>query len=288
MATIDLINKADQNEHPGIKDLTALIETLRGINGCPWDRKQTPRSIVLYLIEEVFELAEAVESGNSDAVMEELGDVLFQVLFITVLFKEKACFNLNQVIDANITKMIRRHPHVFGDSSAKTVDAIKKQWNAIKRTEKGLQPDVSVIDSVPDGLPALMRASRISERAADAGFDWDDMQGVMQKAEEEWREFQAESGDGEHTPERRERALLEFGDLMFTLVNVARFAKIHPETALRAATQKFEKRFKKMEKILLQKGSALDSLPRDEIDLMWEDVKKRVNKEKIPQSDELK
>jgi tetrapyrrole methylase family protein/MazG family protein len=268
-----------QNEPSEIKKLTALIETLRGVNGCPWDKKQTPRSIVLYLIEEVFELAEAIESGNSDAILEELGDVLFQVLFIAALFDEKAHFNLNEVIRTNITKMIRRHPHVFGNSSARTVDAIKKQWDAIKRAEKGPQSDASVLDSVPDGLPALMRASRISERAADAGFDWDDIKGVMQKAEEEWREFQAESGDGKQTPARRERALLEFGDLMFTLVNVARFAKIHPETALRAATQKFERRFKKMEKTLLKKDSNLDSLSRDEIDHLWEDVKKRVNKD---------
>ena len=268
-----------QNEPPGIKDLTALIETLRGFDGCPWDRKQTPRSIVLYLIEEVFELAEAIESGNSDAVLEELGDVLFQVLFITVLFNEKACFNLNEVIRTNIRKMIRRHPHVFGGSSAQTVDAIKKQWYAIKRAEKGLKPDTSVLDSVPDGLPALMRASRISERAVDAGFDWDDIKGVMQKVEEEWLEFQSELGDGEQTPDSSERALIEFGDLMFTLVNVARFARIHPETALRAATQKFEKRFKKMEKTLLQKERSLDSLSRDEIDRLWEDAKKRVDKD---------
>ena len=279
MAAIGLINKMNQNEPPGIKDLTALIKTLRGVNGCPWDRKQTPRSIVLYLIEEVFELAEAIESGNSDAVLEELGDVLFQVLFITVLFNEKACFNLNDVIQTNITKMIRRHPHVFGDSSAQTVDAIKKQWYAIKRAEKGPKPDTSVLDSVPDGLPALMRAARISARAVDAGFDWDDIKGVMQKAEEEWREFQSELGDGEQTPDSSERVLMEFGDLMFTLVNVARFARIHPEAALRAATQKFEKRFKKMEKTLLQKERNLDSLSRDEIDRLWEDAKKSLDKD---------
>ncbi len=269
-----------QNGPPGIKELTALIETLRGVNGCPWDRKQTPRSVVLYLIEEVFELAEAIESGNSDAVLEELGDVLFQVLFITVLFSEKKKFNLNEVIHTNITKMIRRHPHVFGESSAQTADAIKKQWYAIKRAEKGPESDASVLDSVPDGLPALMRASRISKRAADAGFDWDDMKGVMQKAEEEWHEFQAELGDDEQTPISNERSLLEFGDLMFTLVNVARFARIHPETALRAATQKFEKRFKKMEKTIMQKDSDLDSLSRHEIDCLWEDAKKRVDVDK--------
>ncbi len=266
-------NKMRPNEPTGIKDLTTLIETLRGGNGCLWDKKQTPRSIVLYLIEEVFELAEAIESGNSDAVLEELGDVLFQVLFITVLFDEKACFNLNEVIGANITKMIRRHPHVFGDSSVQTADAIKKQWYTIKRAEKGPQPDASVLDSVPDGLPSLMRAYRISERAVDAGFDWDDMKGVMQKAEEEWREFQAELDDREQTPAHNERALLEFGDLMFTLVNVARFARFHPETALRAATHKFEKRFKKMEKTLAQKERNLDTLSRDEIDRLWDDVK---------------
>jgi len=265
------------NEPNKIDELTALIETLRGANGCPWDRKQTPRSIVLYLIEEVFELAEAIELGNSNAVLEELGDVLFQVLFIIVLFNEKTCFNLDEVIRTNIAKMILRHPHVFGDSSAQTVDAIKKQWYAIKRAEKGPQPDASVLDSVPEGLPALMRASRISERAADTGFDWDDLKGVMCKAEEEWREFQAELDDEKQTPATRERALLEFGDLMFTLVNVARFARIHPETALRAATQKFEKRFKTMEKMLVQKNSNLDSLSRAEIDRLWENAKKNAD-----------
>lgn len=270
-------NDLESTEKLEIETLTDLIETLRGANGCPWDRKQTPRSIILYLIEEVFELAEAIEAGDHEAVLEELGDVLFQVLFIAVLFNEKDCFDLNEVIRANRSKMIRRHPHVFGNSSAQSTDAIKKQWDEIKRAEKGSEADPSVLGSVPMGLPALIRASQISAKAAASGFDWDTISGVMRKAEEEWREFQSELRDEARESDGNERALIEFGDLLFTLVNVARFARIHPETALRAATQKFEKRFKAMEKMLMQQDSELASLRQVQIDRLWENAKKQID-----------
>ncbi len=274
MAANDLKNDLEATEKVEIEALTDLIETLRSVNGCPWDRKQTPRSIILYLIEEVFELAEAIEAGDNDAVLEELGDVLFQVLFIAVLYHEKDCFDLNDVIRVNRSKMIRRHPHVFGNSSAQTTDAIKKQWEEIKRAEKGAQADASVLGSVPMGMPALIRASQISTKAAASGFDWDDIEGVMRKAEEEWREFQSELRD---EADGNERSLIEFGDLLFTLVNVARFARIHPETALRAATQKFEKRFKAMENVLKQQDDELASLSQVQIDQLWEDAKKQID-----------
>lgn len=251
-----------------------IIEKLRGENGCPWDKKQTPLSMMFYLIEEVYELFDAVESGNPDDVCEELGDVLFQVLFIARLFQEKGHFSIQDVANINSKKMIRRHPHVFSNVNVKDADAVKEQWHRIKIKENNSACKESVLDSIPKKSPAMTRAYRISERAAGTGFDWDDISGVMQKVEEEWAELKSELTPKNQTERNQNRVEMEFGDIFFTLVNLARFAHIHPEKALRDSSNKFIKRFKYMEKKILKNSKNMASLLPDELNQLWEEAKK--------------
>ncbi len=251
-----------------ISRLLKLIDTLRGKEGCPWDRKQTPGSMSPYLIEEVYELVDAIGSGSPDDVCEELGDVLFHIFFIACIFKEMGHFDIQKVADGIVQKMIRRHPHVFGDKTVDSVDDIKERWQRIKQSEKKPHQDHSLLDSVPSGLPALMRAYRISSRAAGAGFDWDNVASVMQKVEEEWSEFNAAIDTGD----QKEQAM-EFGDILFTLVNVARFNGFHPETALSDSVKKFEERFRYMEKQLSARGKSLEKVSRRELERLWDEAK---------------
>ena len=257
--------------------LMELIGRLRAEDGCPWDRRQTPRSMVAYLIEEVYELADAVLSGSPADVCEELGDVLFQAFFIAWLYQEQGHFQIADAMEHVHRKMIRRHPHVFGDETAEDADAVRRRWAEIKQTEKGQSDPPSTLGGIPPGLPALMRAHRVSERAAGAGFDWADLAGVMGKVEEEWAEFNAEVGSGGGDDPGRRRLSLEFGDILFTLVNVARFARIHPETALAEAVVKFERRFRYMEGALAAGGATVASTSREELDRRWEEAKSEVD-----------
>ncbi|MFY9705450.1 MAG: nucleoside triphosphate pyrophosphohydrolase [Desulfobacterales bacterium] len=254
------------SEH--FRALLQLIQTLRGPDGCPWDKKQTPRSIALYLIEEIYELVEAIESGNSDDIREELGDVLFQVFFIAELFHEKGRFDIGEVAHRTTEKMIGRHPHVFGADRLDSTEAVREQWHQIKQHEKKNTEAKSVLESIPVQLPALMRAYRISERVAREGFDWQDISGVMEKVEEEWAEFK-----NAQRAERWEQAAMELGDVFFTLVNVARFAHVHPETVLTGAIKKFEQRFKELEKRAAERGVAIESRFQTELDRIWEQIK---------------
>ncbi len=257
----------------GINSIIDLIETLRGEKGCPWDRKQTPGTIAVYLVEEVYELVDAIESGDHNGVCEELGDVLFHILFLTGMFREMGCFDIKDVVDLNVEKMIRRHPHVFGDERFDSVEEVKAHWHKIKMKEKNLAKKDSILDSVPTGLPALMRAYRVSERAARTGFDWSDISGVMEKVEEEWSELKAVLKGENRAPKDQDLLTLEFGDVLFTLVNLARFAYIHPETALRDSTKKFEKRFKYVEKLITESRRNIESVSQDEMDELWEEAK---------------
>ncbi len=256
---------------PSFEALRRLIATLRGANGCPWDRKQTPGTISVYLIEEMYELVEAIAADDGAAVLEELGDVLFQILFVAHLYEQSGRFSLDQVLEKIIAKMIHRHPHVFGAETAETAGDVKKRWRQIKQQEKGA--DDSLLDSVPSGMPALMRAYRISERAAGTGFDWDELRGVMTQTEQEWTEFKAEVGNGEACAMDKSKAAMELGDVLFTLVNVARLAGIHPETALTQSTRKFIRRFKYMEAMALENKRPLESLARDEMEALWQAAK---------------
>lgn len=267
-----MANQENVSAAPAFKAILELIGALRGPNGCPWDRKQTPASLSVYLIEEVYELIEAINTNDIDAIAEELGDVLFQILFLAYLYHQEGCFELGDVLERNRRKMVRRHPHVFGSDTVEDAEQVKQRWRDIKKQEKPDQQ--SLLDSVPSGMPALMRAYRISERAAGAGFDWDDLQGVLRQAESEWSEFKTEidkaAGRGGTAGDE---AAMELGDVLFTLVNVARLAKIHPETALQKATDKFSRRFKSMELRAAEKNTSLDQMPRDEMETLWEEAK---------------
>ena len=264
------------------KDISALVRLivkLSGDNGCPWDKKQTPRTLAVYLIEEVYELVDAIESKSTEDVCEELGDVLFQILFIAHLYQKAGHFGLQDAARLNIRKMIRRHPHVFGQETAATSEEVRQRWHTIKMTEKNHAGNTGLLDSVPSGLPALIRAYRISERAARAGFDWKTISGVMEKVEEEWAEFKSEvdklpQSGLQPDSKAREKLSLEFGDVLFTLVNVARFAKLHPETSLADATRKFEKRFNHMEQAIVQNGQQIDAVSYSELNELWERAKK--------------
>ena len=257
-----------QTRMKSLEELMGLIETLRGEGGCPWDRRQTPETMAVYLLEETHELIEAIAAGDAAHVCEELGDVLFQLLFIASLFAEKGAFDLAEAAGGIRDKMIRRHPHVFGEKEVSGEGEVITQWEEIKRDEKAGRADASVLDRIPTGLPALARAYRVSERVAAEGFDWDDMAGVADKVEEEWREFREALAAGD-----ARQIEMEFGDLLFTLTNVARFAKIHPEISLAAATGKFERRYRLMESALAEGGRPLKSVPRDEVDRLWEQAK---------------
>ena len=196
----------------------------------------------------------------------------FRFCLSSHLFSESGHFCIQDVIEKNIQKMVRRHPHVFGDVTAKTPEKVSENWDRIKRSEKSNNQRASLLDSIPAGLPALARAAMVSERAAKTGFDWNDISGVMAKAMEEWEEFSAElaAADG---AEGSDTASMEFGDVLFTMVNVARFARIHPETALVRSIQKFEERFRHMEARAAEADRDMNDLTFEEMHTLWDEAK---------------
>lgn len=275
------MEKIDKSDSPPFQSLIDLIRSLRDVSGCPWDKEQTPETISRYLVEEAHELAETVATGGPEDICAELGDVLFHIFFLADLFNETGHFNLSDVVASNVEKMVRRHPHVFEKSRVKNTEEIRAQWHRIKRQENKDGSRTSALDSIPSGMPALMRAYRISERAAGTGFDWDSLGEVIEKVEEEWGEFKTaltqlavdETGRGDDR--KKDDVQLEFGDLIFTLVNVARFAHFHPDTAVAASIRKFEKRFRWMEQVVAAKGRTLEDTRRNELERLWEQAKQR-------------
>ncbi len=256
--------------------LTALVKRLRSREGCPWDRRQTPESVAAYLVEEAYELVDAIAAGDDAEICEELGDVLFHVVFLAVLFEEKGAFDLQAVVERNLAKMIRRHPHVFADAAVESTEDVRRQWRRIKRQEqreKSGSAPASVLDTVSGGMPPLTRAYRISQRVAAEGFDWDDLQGVMAKVEEEWAELKTALREAGDDVASLETAAMEFGDVLFTMVNVARLAGFRPDSALAAAIGKFERRYRWMEAELAQRGRELCDQARRRMDELWEAAK---------------
>jgi tetrapyrrole methylase family protein/MazG family protein len=241
-------NSKIKSEKDSIKALIALVESLRGDLGCPWDKKQTPKTMLIYLIEEMYELAEAIESNCAEEVREELGDVLFHIVFITRLFQETGDFSIYDVARDIKEKMIRRHPHVFGNARVDNTDEVRQNWYQIKQNEKKQSKKESVLDSVPVKLPALMRAYRIGERTARCGFEWEDRESLMDRLNSEFEQLKHSIEDN-----RSDRISNNFGILLFSLVNLARLLTIHPETALSGAIKAFEKRFRQMEKGVSEK-----------------------------------
>jgi MazG family protein len=251
--------------------LVELVKRLRGPNGCPWDAEQTDSTIKVYLLEEAYEVIEAVERSSPEDVCMELGDLLFQILFLTRLAEERGEFDILEVAKNITEKMIRRHPHVFGDAEVNGPEDVAANWVRIKRQEKELSgKSIDILTSVPLNLPALLRAHRLSERAARTNFDWETKNGVWEKVQEEFKEL------GEVIDEDDAAGVgEELGDLLFSLVNLARHWGFNAEDLLRLANQKFVNRFQKMEKELEGKGIRLENATMEEMDKAWEIVKNR-------------
>ena len=265
-----------------------IMSRLRGKGGCPWDRKQTRESLKPYLIEEAYEVLETIEAQDDPKLKEELGDVLLQVLFHAQIGRERNTFTIEDVLQTLAEKLIRRHPHVFGDSSktppvVKTADEVVHRWEEIKRQEKadlsGNGEAGSALDGVPKALPALLRAYQLQVRAARVGFDWPhDETGYAQvvgKVREELREVdEARAAAAQSATDEAKRHLEhEIGDLLFALVNLARFVKVNPEEALRGATNRFVTRFTHMEQAAKAGGRSLTDMTLAEMDRLWDDAK---------------
>ena len=254
-----------------VDDLIRLVRTLRGKNGCPWDKKQTPQSVSKYLIEEVYELVDAIESDSAEQVCEELGDVLFHLVFIARMFEEKGKFNLSRASRSITEKMIRRHPHVFGNKEVNSSAEISRNWHKIKLAEKKGGDRTFLLESVPLKLPALIRAYRISDRAAKSGLEWTELDGNSNHPGAFEEEFPALLKDKD-----RQRASRKFGDLLFYLINAARLADIHPEEALSGSVKKFEARVKKVEEIVADSGREFDNVSVEEKKRIWRQVQKSI------------
>jgi len=247
------------------EQLTKIMEKLRSPDGCPWDREQTHKSLKPYLLEEAYEVLETLDENDFDGLREELGDLLLQVIFHAQLAKEENKFTILDVLVTINNKLIRRHPHVFGEAEINTAEEQRVNWEHIKKNEG----KKSVLDGVPKQLPALLRAHRIQEKAATIGFDWKEKEKVWEKVEEEIEELQKAI----HS-KKQEAIKEEFGDLLFALVNFSRFIHINPEEALREAVEKFIHRFKTLEKTMEKEGKKLENATLEEMDAVWERIKK--------------
>lgn len=250
-------------------DLLEIVKILRAPGGCPWDAEQTHESIKKNLIEETYEVIEAVNKNDKELLLEELGDLLLQVVLHTEMEREIGTFDFDDVCNGIAQKLIIRHPHVFGDVKADTTDEVLSNWDAIKRQTKHQKTTTESMLSVPRELPALMRSSKIQQKASKVGFDWSDINGALAKVEEEMKEVRnaIQKGNCEELSE-------ELGDLLFSVVNVTRFANVDAEEALTAATDKFLSRFAGVEKKAAEKGLDMKNTSLEVLDGLWDEVKK--------------
>ena len=257
---------------PSPADFDALVAVMARLRdpqgGCPWDLAQTPQTLRKYVIEEAYEVVEAIEGGSPAKLAEELGDLLLQVVFHAQLARESGAFVLGDVTRAIVEKLIRRHPHVFGTVSVSGEDEVLKNWEQIKRGEPGYEDRVGILDGIPPALPALMRALEVSKRVVKVGFEWPTVNEVLDKVEEEIKELRVEIASGETA-----RAADELGDLLFTLVNVARHLEIDPEDALRRMTQRFAARFRHIERRAAETSRAVSDLSLEEMETLWQMAK---------------
>lgn len=249
-----------------IDRLQEIVARLRAPDGCPWDREQTHQSLRSALIEETYEVVDAINRSDDANLREELGDLLLHVIFHSQLAEERGVFDFEQVAGDICEKLVRRHPHVFGDQLASDTEEVLKQWEQIKRAEKGA--DASMIDGRDSALPALMRAQNVQKKAARVGFDWPDTTGVLEKLDEEIREVR-EAVETGNAPDIEE----EIGDLLFTVVNLARKFKVDAESALSASTSKFIRRFQDVEASLAAEGRTMDTESLAELDARWNRAK---------------
>lgn len=260
--------KEDVILYKDFNKLRGIIAELRGPNGCPWDLKQTHESLTKYLIEEAYEVVEAVGEQDIDHLIEELGDVLLQVLLHAQIGEDDGYFSIDDVIEGLSAKMVRRHPHVFGDKTAETAEDVVQNWQEIKQEEKG-ERNKSILDEVGMSLPTIIRAFELQKKAAKVGFDWPDVSGAWEKVKEEIVEFEAEMTKDSSN----EKAVKEFGDILFALVNVSRYYEINPDEALFKTNQKFIHRFHYIEDKVKESGKAFQDFTLDELDRFWNEAK---------------
>ncbi len=253
-----------------LKTLVDLMARLRGPDGCPWDRKQNAESLKPFLIEETYEVVDALDEGDPAKVKEELGDLLFQIIFHARLAEERGEFSIHDVIETNVEKMVRRHPHVFGEEKASTAQEVLKNWEEIKKKEKGNAGRKSILEGIPRSMPALSRAHLLQKRVSRVGFDWKRLDEALPKLDEEIAEFK-ESLRTEHAAKIEE----ELGDLFFTLVNLSRFLNVDPEEALRKTIAKFIRRFRFIEESAADSGKSLNDMSLDEMEKLWQEAKQR-------------
>ena len=249
-----------------VQDLVDIVKVLRAPGGCQWDAQQTHESIRRNFLEEAYEVAEAIDQQSTEHIQEELGDVLLQVVFHTSIEEEEGRFNLDDVANGVCQKLIFRHPHVFGDVTVSSTGEILANWEELKKKEKGQATQADAVDAVARSLPALWRAEKVQKKAAKVGFDWDSVDGAVDKLSEELGEVkQAIAGHGDPAE--------ELGDLLFAAVNVARFLKVDPEDALQAACDKFAARFRRVEEAVTAQGKQMEDMSLTELDDIWNAIK---------------
>ncbi len=255
-------NKAMENKNcRAFCKLINIMEKLRGPEGCPWDRKQTEKSLIKYLSEETYEVVDAIEEENYEKLKEELGDLLLQVVFLSQIAKEKGEFTAQEVADFVSEKLISRHPHVFGNEKYETAEEVLKHWDSFKKKEKK-----GLLDGIPKFAPALLEAFLIGERVSRVGFDWKSSEGALEKIDEETAELKNAIEKGKGIDE-------ELGDILFSVVNAARLLGVNPEEALKLTTKKFRNRFKKIEEEAEKEGKALKDISPKEMNKIWEKTK---------------
>ena len=257
-----------EKEKYDFADLRRVMRILRAPDGCPWDREQTHASIRNDLLEESYEVVDAIDRASNADLCEELGDLLMNVIFHADLAEDEGAFSFDDVVDGIVRKMVYRHPHVFGDVTAKTAGEVLSNWDTLKRAEKSQETYTDTLESVPRAFPALMRAKKVQKRAAKAGFDWPDATGAWDKLSEEMAELQAAQAAGDPAAVQE-----ELGDLLFSVVNVSRFLKVDAEQALAAATDKFIGRFAAVEALAAARGVDMGTASLAELDKLWDEVK---------------
>jgi len=250
--------------------LVEVVATLRSPEGCPWDREQDHQSLKQYLLEEVYELLEAADSGVEEKLCGELGDVLLIVVMYAQIAAEQEGFNISDVIASIIDKLIYRHPHVFGDVEVADSDEVVRNWEQLKQQETDTRPRLSALDGIPKSLPALQQAQQLQEKAARVGFDWDNIEGPWRKLFEEIEELQEAADSGAD-----EAVAHELADLLIAVVNLARFLGVYAEDALRVGNRRFEQRFRQMEQQAAAAGCKLSEMTPEELDELWEQAKTR-------------
>lgn len=247
------------------------MDQLRDPGGCPWDREQTIHSLAPYFLEEAYEVVDAIVSGDPEKLCEELGDLLLQIVFVARIARENGWFDLDGVSEGISEKMVRRHPHVFGDRQVEGSAEVMRNWEDIKKKERSSEPSASVLDGVPTSLPGLLKAFRMTEKAAAVGFDWRKPLDVMDKMREEMAELEAELDTDDGVVDDRVRA--EMGDVLFVMANLARHLGVEPETALQQTNATFMRRFKAMEDRARETGRDFRAMELAEQDALWDEVK---------------